>query len=420
MKMWPMPVWLKNYHPGGAAPVSAQAPAPTPQPSAPAAAPETAAATGRILVRQIKHLSSGDYTRVVIYCKQKARYSEVQYIKPNPAEGAGSPRLFIDILDARLAPGADRPLAINDGLLVRVRAGQFTPDKVRVVMDVDSIDPEQTRVFPMEETGGDYRIVIDVSAPKKKAAKKTSRVEPEPPKKTIRRIVLDPGHGGKDPGAVGPTGLMEKDVSLAIALKARDIIRLSQNLDIILTREKDVFLPLEERAAYANMVHIEDETLFISIHSNASEDDRARGIETYILDTTNDRAAKRLAALENKVSIETIDAFQAEKGLIFKLFQKAKADESYELALDVQKALVSELRPEYSDIGNHGVKEAPFFVLMGAKMPCILVELSFISNPQEEKRLKNPDYQNLLAQSISDGIAEFIKKKNTQTSVAHD
>lgn len=423
LKMWPMPAWLKNYNPSNAPAVAAQAPQTNPQPAGAPAAPavtETPLVSGRVLVRQIKHLSSGDYTRVIIYCKQKARFSEAQYVKPNPAENVKNPRLFIDILDARLAPGVDKPQPINDGILIKVRAGQFTPDRVRVVMDIDSIDPEQTKVFPMEEAGGDYRIVIDVSAPKKKTGKTAAKIEVEPQKKTIRRIVLDPGHGGKDPGAIGPKGLMEKDVVLSIALKARDFIQNSQKLDVKLTREKDIFLPLEERTAYANMVHIEDETLFISLHTNAAEDDRARGIETYILDTTSDHAAKRLAAIENKVSIETIDAFQAEKGLIFKLFQKAKADESYNLAMDVQKALVSKLKPSYADVGDHGVKEAPFFVLMGAKMPCILVELSFISNPQEEKRLKSPEYQSILAQSLSDGIAEYIKKKNTIAAVAHD
>lgn len=409
MNLWPMPAWLKSFEPGSAVAVS-----PAHSPETPVQPPP--ASSGRVLVKEIKYLSSGDYTRVIIVCKSKVRYTTITYISPNPSEKNSKPRLFLDILDARLAPGAGNPIPVNDGLLLQVRAGQFSADTVRVVLDVDKIDPDQTRVFPMEETGGDFRIIIDVNAPKKKASKQHQGASAETSSKTITRIILDPGHGGKDPGAIGPTGVKEKEVVLKIALFARGFLQKKYKLDVRLTRDKDVYLPLEERTAYANMLNLEDKTLFISLHTNAADTPEPHGIETYILDSANSQCAKRLAALENKVSIETIDAFQSDQGFIFMLFQKAKADESYNFALDVHRALINGVKRKFPDVSDHGVKEAPFFVLMGAKMPCILAELSFISNPEEEKRLASQEYQELLAEALVDGVYDYIKRKTTVSS----
>jgi N-acetylmuramoyl-L-alanine amidase len=410
MNLWPMPAWLRNFEPGSA--VSASPPPATP--TTPSQSSPTS--SGRVLVKEIKYLSSGDYTRVIIVCKSKVKYTDITYISPNPSEKNAKPRLFLDILDARLAPGVGNPIPVNDGLLLQVRAGQFSANTVRVVLDVDKIDPDQTRVFPMEEAGGDFKIIIDVNAPKKKATRQHQGASAQPNTKTITRIILDPGHGGKDPGAIGPTGVKEKEVALKISLFAREFLQKKYRLDVKLTREKDVYLPLEERTAYANMLNLEDKTLFISLHTNAAETSDARGIETYILDSANNDCAKRLAAIENKVSIETIDAFQSDQGFIFMLFQKAKADESYNFALHVHRALINGVKRKFPDVSDHGVKEAPFFVLMGAKMPCILAELSFISNPEEEKRLASREYQELLAESLADGIYEYIQKKATLSS----
>lgn len=412
MNLWPMPTWLKNFEPNSGV-VSAS---PAQHPETPASQPSSTIA-GRVLVKEIKYLSSGDYSRVIIVCKSKVKYTDISYINPNPSDNKNSkPRLFIDILDARLGPGVGNPIPVNDGLLLQVRAGQFSADTVRVVLDLDKIDPDQTRVFPMEETGGDFRIIIDINAPKKKTTRQHQGAATEINTKTITRIILDPGHGGKDPGAIGPTGVREKDVVLKIALFARDFLQKKYSLDVRLTREKDIYLPLEERTGYANMVNLEDKTLFISLHTNAAETSDAHGIETYILDSANSQCAKRLAAIENKVSIETIDAFQGDQGFIFMLFQKAKADESYHFALAVHRAVVNGVKRKFPDVSDHGVKEAPFFVLMGAKMPCILAELSFISNPGEEKRLASREYQELLAESLADGIYEYIRKKTSISS----
>ena len=420
MGLWPMPAWLLKYGSGASSASVAEPaqPQPLPSPSSPSnaspASPHienTAITSGRVLVKEIKYYSSGTYTRVVIYCKDKVEYGDPTYIPPTPDAGINYPRMFIDIRDSRIAPGAGQPKIVNDGLLRRVRAGQNCPDVVRVVLDIDSIDPKKTRVIPMEENDGDFRIVIDVTAESRAEPAplpETAVEEPIPEDRRVRKVVIDPGHGGKDPGAVGAKGLKEKDVVLKLSLKAAEILRKKTNIGVRLTRTTDKYLSLEERTAFANVVGAD---VFVSIHANAHPNRNARGIETYLLDTTNDKTAKRLAALENRVSIDTLDNFQKDP-LLFKLFQKAKADESYELAQDIQKRMIGGLRGKYKNIFDHGVREAPFFVLMGATMPCVLIEVSFISNPVEEKRLRSEKYLDALAQSIAAGIADFAKRRN--------
>jgi len=421
MRLWPMPEWLLRYRPTGLAasvdpspdiaPPEPPSPAPlppgqNPQPDKP---PLATISSGRVLIKEIKHFSSGSYTRVVIYCKHKVSYSKPSYIPPAPKDGVNYPRLFLDINDARIAPGVGNPRDINDGLLRRVRAGQNLPDVVRVVLDIDSIDKNQTRIIPMEENDGDFRIVIDVTgkAARGKSNSNNHVVETGPEDRFVRKIVLDPGHGGKDPGAVGPRKFKEKDIMLKVALKTARALRGKTHADVLLTRSTDRYLSLEERTAYANVVGAD---VFVSLHANAHPNRDARGTETYILDTTNDRSANRLAALENRVSLDALMKLQKDP-LLFTLFQKAKADESYELARCVHGSMIRGLRKKYRDVFDHGLKEAPFFVLMGATMPCVLVEASFISNPVEEKRLASEKYQNVLADSIAEGIAEFARRR---------
>jgi len=427
LHLWPMPAWLLKYDPnapGASAADSLDAllaqqaplpdnarPSPLPSPSSPDSPPQPplpTISTGKVLVKEIKSYSSGNYTRVVVYCDEKVDFTEPTYIPSSPEDGVNYPRLFIDIKNARLAPGAGRPKKVEDGLLRRVRAGQNTPKVVRVVLDIDSIDKDKTRLIPMEdEKGGDFRIVMDVTG--EKSARPDGRYETneqiEAEKRLVRKIVIDPGHGGKDPGAVGPSGLKEKNVTLALARKTAASLRQLTNARVLLTRDSDRYLSLEERTAYANVAGAD---VFISLHTNAHPNKNARGIETYILDTTNDASAKRLAALENKVSLDALERFQ-KNSLLFTLFQKAKADESYQLACLVQKHMIGGLRAGYRDVFDHGVREAPFFVLMGATMPCILVEGSFISNPTEEKRLRNEKYLDIMGRSIAEGVAEFAR-----------
>jgi N-acetylmuramoyl-L-alanine amidase len=419
---WPMPAWLLTYKPGTATAQAEIPPKPTPLPPTtkpqpqpqpqPAPEDEPTVGSGRVLIKEIKYFSSGTYTRVVIYCMRKADYSEPTYIPPDPAAGVEYPRMYIDVMDARIAPGVSTPKDINDGLLRRVRAGQNSPTTARVVLDIDSIDRDKTRVIPMEDRNGDFRIVIDVTAKKPPTAPANTQTQnkpPEPEKHTVRRIVIDPGHGGNDPGAIGPSGVKEKDVTLKLALKTVKALEKKLDAIVTLTRTSDKYLSLEERTAYANVVGAD---VFVSLHANAAVSPLARGIETFILDTTNDESAKKLAANENRVSLDALDQFQKDP-LLFTLFQKAKADESYDLARVVHKFIIEGTRKDFNDVFDHGVKEGPFFVLMGATMPCVLIETSFISNPEEEKRLQSDDYLDALADSIVEGLAEYSRRRRS-------
>jgi N-acetylmuramoyl-L-alanine amidase len=224
-----------------------------------------------------------------------------------------------------------------------------------------------------------------------------------------KRIVLDPGHGGHDPGAVGPKNLYEKDVVLDVALKLKKILAQDQNLDVFLTRETDVFIPLEQRTAIANSKNAD---LFISIHANASPRKEAKGIETYLLNWTNDEEAMKVAARENAISLKKMKKMNEGRDLLdimlSDLRRDNKRDESLKLASFVQKHMVSGLNRNYSHIVDHGVKQALFYVLFGAQMPSVLVEVSFISNPLEEKLLAKESYRGELAQSIASGISKYM------------
>jgi N-acetylmuramoyl-L-alanine amidase len=215
-----------------------------------------------------------------------------------------------------------------------------------------------------------------------------------------RRIVIDAGHGGHDSGAVGPSGLLEKDVTLDIALKLAKRLKAS-GYEVFLTRSDDRYVKLEDRTRFANKVRGD---VFISIHCNASPNKKTRGIETYTLNVASDRYAARLAARENAGAEKGIGELQF---ILADLATKANTIESGQLARSVQSSLVSNLSQKYKDIKGLGHREALFFVLLGAKMPSILVEVSFLSNPQEEKLLANSQYRTHVANGIYEGVKKF-------------
>ncbi|GHG77402.1 N-acetylmuramoyl-L-alanine amidase [Comamonas sp. JC664] len=217
----------------------------------------------------------------------------------------------------------------------------------------------------------------------------------------VRRVIIDPGHGGHDSGAIGKGGTREKDVALAISLKLADELR-EKGLEVILTRGDDKFIRLEDRAKFANAEHGD---LFISVHCNAAEKRTLRGIETYTLNTSADRYSIRLAARENASSEKGISDLQF---ILADLATKANTEESTRLANHVQRSLVSDLSTKYKDIRDLGHKEALFYVLLGVKMPAILVETAFLSNPDEEARLKSNAYQTEVAKAIAHGVEEFL------------
>ena len=265
------------------------------------------AADGAAVVKEVRHWSSSNYTRVVINIDRPSKFTH-RLLQKDPSINVQSRRLYVDIESATLDKSLQRQIPINDGLLKTARAGQFDASTVRVVLDIESID--DFKIFPLTEP---YRIVIDVTGAKPAPARVPAASEASEPKgpndaketvntddgrpaakaerpagvirSFVKTIVLDPGHGGKDPGAVGRNGLMEKDVTLRISKKLRE--RLASRLDskILMTRDTDVFIPLEERTAIANS---RDADLFVSIHINASPRRAATGIETYILNVSAD------------------------------------------------------------------------------------------------------------------------------------
>jgi N-acetylmuramoyl-L-alanine amidase len=222
------------------------------------------------------------------------------------------------------------------------------------------------------------------------------------------KVVLDPGHGGKDPGAIGADGLAEKDVVLSIAHRLKVRLASEPNLDVGLTRDTDVFLALEERTARANA---EQADLFVSIHANASPNPDLSGVETYYLNNTDDHATIRLAEMENGLRTVTGGGRRDhDVALILSdLIQSYKIQESVALAEQVQRALVASLDGRGSPVNNLGVKRGPFYVLVGAGMPCVLVEVSFLTNREEAARLADTTYQETIADGLLRGIRQFVE-----------
>ncbi len=226
----------------------------------------------------------------------------------------------------------------------------------------------------------------------------------------IRRVVLDPGHGGHDPGSIGRKGTRESTVTLAIAKKLAARLE-ARGLQVVLTRDDDSYVKLEDRTRKANSVKGD---LFVSIHCNAAPSKKLQGIETYTLNTSANRYSIRLAAQENATSEAGVSDLQY---ILADLTAKANTSESVQLAKGVQRSLVRTARNAYPNIVDHGTKEALFFVLLGAKMPSILIETAFLSNPEEEQRLRSARYQDLVAKAIADGIQDFLEVRTQMASV---
>ncbi len=367
------------------------------------------------IVTEMRHWSTPDYTRIAVAIDREVKFETHEI--PKLPNSSAPPRLYIDIAPARLAAGV-RDIPIGDGLLKTARIGQYRADTVRVVLDLDSI--KDSKVFTFADP---FRILIDVKGDRREEISRPKEAElsplPEPavtpsppverPKaavKTgigkIRRIVVDAGHGGHDPGASGAGGTKEKDVVLQIALKLAHKLREELGLDVVLTRSTDVFLELQERTAIANKVGAD---LFVSIHANASLNRNSAGIETYYLNLAKTEKAAQLAAKENGTSLEKVSLLQA---VLFDLMANYKLNDSAHLADDVQKAVFHRVSSRYPAVKNLGVKQGPFYVLVGATMPSILVETAFVSNEREEERLKDAQYQETTAEGIMEGIRAYI------------
>jgi N-acetylmuramoyl-L-alanine amidase len=226
----------------------------------------------------------------------------------------------------------------------------------------------------------------------------------------IGRIVIDPGHGGHDTGTIGPTGLMEKDLCLDVAVRLGKIIQ--QRLpgaEVVYTRSDDTFIPLEERTRIANESKAD---LFISIHANSSHDHAARGIETYYLNLKGSPDAMEVAARENATAQESIHDLE---DIVKKIARSEKIDESREFAADIQESLARRIQKLNKTVKDRGVRKAPFVVLVGADMPSILTEISFLSNPADEQLLKKAEHRQRVAEGLYQGMANYLQSLNSMT-----
>jgi len=369
-------------------------------------------------------------TRVVLDLDRqvKLKYSRI-----------GNPdRLWIDLIGSRLHPNlTDRSFPVGDGLLEKVRIGPNREGVVRMVLDLRSVS--EHNMFYLQDPP---RLVVDVhaNATRGKAVASTrkpatrpasrrttssptrapTRPAPKPPELNragdrslarqlglgARRIVIDPGHGGHDPGSIGRGGLQEKDLVLDVSMRLAKLVRRELGADVIMTRSTDKYLPLEERTAIANSKGAD---LFLSIHANSSRSRKARGVETYYLNFATDPHAEAVAARENAISQATLTDLQS---LVKAITLNSKIDESRDFATSVHEAVVTTMKPTR----NRGVRTAPFYVLIGASMPSILAEIAFLSHPAEEKLLRSSDYRQRLAQALLEGVRRYLEALSpTQT-----
>jgi N-acetylmuramoyl-L-alanine amidase len=407
------------------------------------------------LVQQIRYWSGGAYTRIVIEQNRAVKFQVQELKSPD--------RLVFDILNARIGDSIDKdPLPVNDGILKQVRASQYAPDMVRVVLDLASI--KSYAAFPLKSPD---RLVIDVTgeeggaesevassesgtqstaeepAEQKSEPESAINIEPktDPPGEglpqatmpeaknkdgaklslsrqmglKIRTIAIDAGHGGHDPGAIGKSGLKEKNITLDVAKRLAALVKERLGCNVVMTRDKDVFIPLEQRPFIAKSKGAD---LFVSIHVNANRKRVTRGIETYVQSLrASDREAMATAARENAMSTKKLSELKSELDRIFAdLTRDDKIEESLYLADSVQGSLVSNLKPVNRHAGDlkAKIKRAFFYVLINTEMPSILAEIGFISNPDEEKLLRQDSYRQGIAEALYQGVKKYVDARSPQ------
>jgi N-acetylmuramoyl-L-alanine amidase len=363
-------------------------------------------------LKSLRHYTGDDYTRIVIDFDKEVSFQRDRLSNPD--------RLYFDF-DNTVAMKSllEQNFDVDDGFLKQIRVGQNTYRKARIVLDLKSI--ETYEVFPLYHP---YRIIIDVQGKKSAPAappiaslapSETTTTVVEPPEKNtsgqyslarqlglkVRRIIVDAGHGGHDPGAMSGR-LREKDITLDVAQRLKGILQDRFDFEVLMTRENDRFVPLEERTAFANS---HDADLFVSVHVNSSRNKRARGIETYYLNFATTPEAMEVAARENAIAEKNMAELQK---LTTAIALNSKIEESKDFAGLVQAHLVSHLKKDYA-IPSLGVKQAPFYVLIGAHMPSILAEISFISNQQESQLLNDDSYRQSIAEGLATGVNRYIQ-----------
>ncbi len=351
-------------------------------------------------VTDIRHWSYPDYTRVVI---ETTRPIDVSlYELPPDTEHERPQRVYLEFPGIWVGRDYPEPIPVKDGLLRAVRVGQNTLTKTRVVIDVESYE----RYRLLQLTAPD-RVVIDFfrarSGAKPSVPGEKSDVRLPLAFRPIRKVVLDPGHGGKDPGAIGIGELKEKDVTLLLAKALRKELE-AQGFEVALTREEDRYLSLEERTAKAEGLGGD---LFVSVHINASQRKTLSGIETYYLDEKAEWQSVRVAARENGIDPRAMNALQR---TIAQLRIAEVSGHSRRLAQDVHRSMLSGLQKKYRDLVDLGVKQGPFYVLFLSSMPSILLECGFVTNIDDAKLLRDEVFLQEAAAQIASGLSAYREK----------
>jgi N-acetylmuramoyl-L-alanine amidase len=330
---------------------------------------------------RIEQWEGVEAARIVLHLDRSARF---RVGDQGSAAGQGA-RTYVELDGVELG-GTSRETPLR-GIVSRIVA-EATSTGSRVALDLSG--PAYRRVFHLLEP---FRVVIDI-------AKNPPGSGPKGASRSVDRIAIDPGHGGNDPGAQGPSGLREKEVTLAVAHKLAPILA-RQGIQVTLTRDDDRYVTLEERTARANAFGAD---LFVSIHCNAAENKSKHGVETYVLDTTTSDMAGRVAARENATSTAASNEVAQ---LLASMRLADQATRSTRFAELLQRSGVASLGTQYADVLDGGVHRAAFYVLVGARMPAVLFETSYISHVMEEQRLGSGDYQQRLADAIANAVKAY-------------
>ena len=365
-------------------------------------------ALGLTTIQNLRTASSPGLTRLVLDLDAKARPSKHPQLR---AEG-----LTIEIPNSTLSPSAKMKLAAGRiakpfiitqrsqrSVEVSLPTGSFHSYKLltlanppRLVIDV--VPPNETLTTPHVEPPPD--LGLPLPAPPQPA---------QPRAKSFKTIVIDPGHGGKDPGARGQRGTEEKDITLIVALKLRDLLSKQPGVRVLMTRERDQFVELEDRAKFANG---QEADLFVSIHVNSHPQRSVKGIEIYHFGQAKDQRALEVAARENGTPLNSTGV--GWEYLVADLLTAKKIEESLELAWTAKEAMVTNLNGHYAMV-DHGVKTAPFYVLRFTSMPSILAEIAYISNSAEEDLLRTGLFTTRVAEALMEGVKTFLASAKLAT-----
>jgi N-acetylmuramoyl-L-alanine amidase len=369
-----------------------------------------------------------NFTRIVVDVGKLREYTAIELHGPD--------RIVVDVLAAKLNPilhGQD--ISVQADYISSIRIAQKSPTTVRLAVDVEFRKIDYYRVYHLFDP---FRIVLDIyprpsssppaagsgaatdgktaaagAAPAGSASKAPTSLQPAQPAASgyslarqlglgVKTVVIDPGHGGQDPGCIGKDGLKEKDVALDISLRLKKLLEEKARLNVVLTRQSDIFIELTDRPTIAQQKAAD---LFVSIHLNANRNRKKTGVETFFLNVNPDPAVTEIAARENATSTKTLNAMTE---FAKKILLNEKIIESRELAGRIQSSLIKALGRSFSGIQSLGVKGGPFWVLIGTTMPAVLVEATHLSNPRDESRLATDAYRQAIAAGVFEGIMDYI------------